>query len=273
MGARLYNNFLCVALFFGAFLPVKALAKANGAMNVEDCKEKLSLALNGSASHEDRIRLIEGFYSQCGGTGAYDLVLATSYLDSRNYIKAEVVARRGLGKADVDNESLVYVIFKSLVGEDRMADALVVAENLISESPNSRLGYLLKGEYLMVNRDYIDSAFYLEKSKGMHNGSEVNNQLVVVYYNLGRYADAVKCFEDSESLNSTAIHDVPTVLSAAASYSLAGNNHMAEDVLDRHLKVVPGSESNPVFVRVRDKIRASATKGGGGNKDDIVNNQ
>lgn len=265
MDIRLHHNFLYLAFLFGAFLPVSAMAKNDGAMNPDGCKEKLSLALNSSASHEDKVRLIKGLSSQCGDTGAYALVLATSYLDSGSYVKAEGVARQGLGKSDVSNDSLFYVIFKSLIGEGKMVSALAVAENLISEDPDSGLGYLLKGEYFVVNRDYSDSAFYLEKSRSMHNGSEVNNQLVVVYYNLGRYADALKSFEDSESINGTAIHDIPTVLSAAASYSLIGNNQMAKDVLDRHLKVVPGSGSNPVFVRARDKIMAAAAKGVGGN--------
>jgi tetratricopeptide (TPR) repeat protein len=167
-------------------------------------------------------------------------------------LDAEQTARLGLAIKGDDKARFLYVMFRTRVGERDWPGALVIANEALDKFPKSNAGYLLKGEYFGGIGDFEKSATFLERSREIVSNSEVNNHLVIAYYNTNRYKDAVSAFEQSARIDDTSMFDINTVLAAAAAYYEIGNRRASLELLEKHAGVVPESRHDPLFIKMHN---------------------
>src|SRR5215470_3271934 len=159
------------------------------------------------------------------------LVELVRYAEAAPYLEQALTA-------EPDDTGLLYSLGLVYLAE-RRSEFRILADRLAAASSGLPLSHLLIGQSLLDKADYNSAAEELEAAAGLNpNLPRVNYSLGLSYFMLGRYKEAVACFEKELA---TLPRDFKTLYYLASLHEAQGDLALARQRLDVALKEEPNS--------------------------------
>ena len=217
------------------------------------CEARTSQVGASSNPLSRRIAEMELLQKHCSGSGVYEARLAYLYGAAGRYAEADTMLLSGLSLGTLYEKELRSAQTNLALWQGRPDRAEQYARELVAAFPEWAGSHAALGEVLLASNQDAEGVEALETANSLMETSKAHLLLTMAHFNLKNYLESAQAIQRSLKMDNSGLKHTDAICAGSLSLLALGYVTAGQELLDKHLELVPGAKDSKNFQYVLSK--------------------